>query len=192
MSALVAAAKRPSIVSNATGQESGLPGFTPVSTKSALERESVFALSAAEQASFKPRHNEAILRPHSANRNALNWLPCFRLRRSNATNRSEVGRQRGSLRFEVVRVASGGSNRRATPGRAAPQQQSICPICSPQARSDSRLVHTVLATTATDCNPRAVEVPQPSRGQSGPVIHSDCRCCDEARRLIPHTSALTH
>jgi hypothetical protein len=58
MSALVAAAKRPSIVLNATGQECGLPGFTPVSAKSALERESVPALSAAEQASFKPRHNQ--------------------------------------------------------------------------------------------------------------------------------------
>jgi len=58
MSALIAAAKRPSIVLNAMGQESGFWAFTPASAKNALERENAFVLSAAGQVSFRFRHSQ--------------------------------------------------------------------------------------------------------------------------------------
>jgi hypothetical protein len=58
MNAPAAVAKRPFIVLSATAQENGLWGFTSASARTAPERESVFALSAAVQAPFKPRHNQ--------------------------------------------------------------------------------------------------------------------------------------
>jgi hypothetical protein len=50
MNALIAMAKRPSVVLSAAGQENGSWGFSPASARNAPERESVFALSAAGQA----------------------------------------------------------------------------------------------------------------------------------------------
>jgi hypothetical protein len=58
MNALIAMAKRLSIVLNAMGQESGLWDFTPGSAKNAQEQESVLALSAAGQALFQHRRNQ--------------------------------------------------------------------------------------------------------------------------------------
>jgi hypothetical protein len=55
---LIVAAKRPSIVLNAMGQESGFWAFTPASAKNALEQENAFVLYAAGQASFRFRHNQ--------------------------------------------------------------------------------------------------------------------------------------
>jgi hypothetical protein len=58
MNALIAMAKRLSIVSNAMGQESGLWDFIPATAKYAPERESTLVLSAAGQAPFRHRHNQ--------------------------------------------------------------------------------------------------------------------------------------
>jgi hypothetical protein len=58
MNAPAAAAKRLFVVLSAAGQENGLWDFTSASARNAPERESVLALSAAVQASFKPRHNQ--------------------------------------------------------------------------------------------------------------------------------------
>jgi len=55
MNALIAMAKRLSIVSNAMGRESGLRDFISATAKNAPERESALVLSAA---SFKHRHNQ--------------------------------------------------------------------------------------------------------------------------------------
>jgi hypothetical protein len=52
MNALIAMAKRLSVVLNAMGQERGLWDFTPATAKNAQERESILALSAAGQALF--------------------------------------------------------------------------------------------------------------------------------------------
>jgi hypothetical protein len=58
MVSAAAAAKSPFIVFSATGQENGSWGFTSASARTAPERESVLALSAAVQAPFKPRHSQ--------------------------------------------------------------------------------------------------------------------------------------
>jgi hypothetical protein len=57
MNAPAAAVKRRFIASSAEGEENGSWGFTPASARNAPEQESAFALSAAVQALFKPRHN---------------------------------------------------------------------------------------------------------------------------------------
>jgi hypothetical protein len=57
LNAPAAAAKRVLIVLSAAGLENGLCDFT-TSARSAPERESVLALSAAVQAPFKPGHNQ--------------------------------------------------------------------------------------------------------------------------------------
>jgi hypothetical protein len=58
MNALIATAKRLSIVSNAMGRESGLRDFISATVQNAPARESVLVLSAAGQASLKHRHNQ--------------------------------------------------------------------------------------------------------------------------------------
>ena len=58
MNAPAATAKRLFIVISAAGQENGLWGFSSASASNAPERASVLALSAAGQASLKPRPNQ--------------------------------------------------------------------------------------------------------------------------------------
>jgi hypothetical protein len=58
INALIAMAKRLSIVLNAMGQESGLWDFLPATAKNTQERESSLVLSAAGQALFQHRHNQ--------------------------------------------------------------------------------------------------------------------------------------
>ena len=58
MNALIAMAKRPSIVLDATDQESGLWDFILATAKNAQERERALVLSAAGQALFRHRHNQ--------------------------------------------------------------------------------------------------------------------------------------
>jgi hypothetical protein len=58
MNALIAMAKRLSVVLNAMGQESGLWDFTPATAKNAQERESTLVLFAAGQALFPHRRNQ--------------------------------------------------------------------------------------------------------------------------------------
>jgi hypothetical protein len=58
MNAPAAEVKRRFIASSVAGQENGSRGFSPVSARNAPEQERVFALSAAAQALFKPRHNQ--------------------------------------------------------------------------------------------------------------------------------------
>ena len=65
MNALIAMAKRLSIVLNAMGQESGLWDFISATAKNAPERESALVLSAAGQV-FKHRHNQTDPLPGTA------------------------------------------------------------------------------------------------------------------------------
>ena len=58
MNALIAMAKRLSIVLDAMDQESGLWDFIPATAKNAQERERALVLSAAGQALFQHRHNQ--------------------------------------------------------------------------------------------------------------------------------------
>jgi hypothetical protein len=58
MNALIAMAKKLSVVLNAMGQERGLWDFTPATAKNAQERESTLVLFAAGQALFPHRHNQ--------------------------------------------------------------------------------------------------------------------------------------
>jgi hypothetical protein len=58
MNALIAMAKRPSIVLDATDQESGLWDFILATAKNAQERERALVLSAAGQTLFQHRHNQ--------------------------------------------------------------------------------------------------------------------------------------
>jgi hypothetical protein len=58
MNALIAVAKRLSIVLNATAQGSGLWDFLPATAKNAQERERALLPSAAGQALFQHRHNQ--------------------------------------------------------------------------------------------------------------------------------------
>jgi hypothetical protein len=58
MNALIAMAKRLSIVLDAMVQESGLWDFTPATAKNAQARERALVLSAAGQALFQHRHNQ--------------------------------------------------------------------------------------------------------------------------------------
>ena len=67
MNAPAAAEKRPPSVLSAAGQENDLSDFTSANARNALELESARVLSAAAQASSKPRHTQTDPLPRVGN-----------------------------------------------------------------------------------------------------------------------------